>query len=318
MGLRSYIVKAGEKAKRVVSKGLENLARGSVVAGVGLASALYSEKTDAQQIIVSSQLPRQTFVADGQTIYQMNVNVDSTQLPDVAIRSTNWKVYAPGYFSFVDAQLPLQNDFFEGFPMQPGWNFVDTTASPYNSGWVLDANTRNTDNPFDGPSNHIGDLENIYFTVNTDAPLGPNDPLDVWDNFGLYGVNFSDTTGALYNIDNGNLSIYNDGFTIISPCYNTCGDINGNGGPLDLNDFSTFARCFGETGPTANCTADEFACSDMNNSGKVDLEDFSTFATFFGQTPAGTCSSLARMKEENNTQTYMDNSFVPESSRDLH
>jgi hypothetical protein len=64
-----------------------------------------------------------------------------------------------------------------------------------------------------------------------------------------------------------------------------CGDIDLSGGNVDLNDFATFAACFGLAGPGGDCTAAEFACSDMDAGGAVDLNDFATFATFFATTP---------------------------------
>jgi hypothetical protein len=67
-----------------------------------------------------------------------------------------------------------------------------------------------------------------------------------------------------------------------------CGDIDGSGGSVDLNDFSTFAICFGLTGPTVNCDATAFACSDLDANDTVDLNDFSTYALMFGTTPTAT------------------------------
>jgi hypothetical protein len=61
-----------------------------------------------------------------------------------------------------------------------------------------------------------------------------------------------------------------------------CGDINESGGAVDLNDFATFAVCYGFAGPAPGCDAAAFDCSDMDDSGVVDLNDFATFATFYG------------------------------------
>ncbi|UCG32357.1 MAG: hypothetical protein JSU68_11900, partial [Phycisphaerales bacterium] len=61
-----------------------------------------------------------------------------------------------------------------------------------------------------------------------------------------------------------------------------CGDIDRSGGPVDLNDFATFALCFGLAGPAGDCSADDFACSDLDGSGDVALSDFATFALWFG------------------------------------
>ena len=62
-----------------------------------------------------------------------------------------------------------------------------------------------------------------------------------------------------------------------------CGDINQEGGPVDLTDFATFALCFGlGAANPPDCDADAFACSDLNGDAIVDLTDFATFALTFG------------------------------------
>ena len=61
-------------------------------------------------------------------------------------------------------------------------------------------------------------------------------------------------------------------------CANTCGDINGSGGNIDLVDFATLAVCFGQSpSSSAGC-----ACSDMNDDGSINLLDFATFGLLFG------------------------------------
>ena len=62
-----------------------------------------------------------------------------------------------------------------------------------------------------------------------------------------------------------------------------CGDINQQGGPVDLTDFATFALCFGlGAANPPDCDADAFTCSDLNGDATVDLIDFATFALTFG------------------------------------
>ncbi|UCG33631.1 MAG: hypothetical protein JSU68_03155, partial [Phycisphaerales bacterium] len=61
------------------------------------------------------------------------------------------------------------------------------------------------------------------------------------------------------------------------------GDYDG-GGIVDLNDFATFALCFGGptvTTPPAGCFVEQFECSDIDGDGDVDLADFGTFAVRF-------------------------------------
>jgi hypothetical protein len=61
-----------------------------------------------------------------------------------------------------------------------------------------------------------------------------------------------------------------------------CGDINQSGGAVNLDDFATFAVCYGATGPTPACPSAAFDCTDMDGNGAVNLDDFATFANFFG------------------------------------
>ncbi len=58
------------------------------------------------------------------------------------------------------------------------------------------------------------------------------------------------------------------------PC--VCGDINGSGGPVDLNDFATFANCFNLSATVPGCL-----CADVDGNGLINLGDFATFALLF-------------------------------------
>jgi hypothetical protein len=61
-----------------------------------------------------------------------------------------------------------------------------------------------------------------------------------------------------------------------------CGDLDGDGGSVDLADFSKFSVCFGLRAPTAQCPQETFSCADLDGSGWVNLTDFSTFQVLFG------------------------------------
>jgi hypothetical protein len=71
-----------------------------------------------------------------------------------------------------------------------------------------------------------------------------------------------------------------DGDGYGDPC-DRSGDIN-HDALINLLDFATFSRCFGQSGPTPSCDADEFSDSDLISGGGVDLQDFALFALLFG------------------------------------
>ena len=64
------------------------------------------------------------------------------------------------------------------------------------------------------------------------------------------------------------------------PC--RCGNIDGDGQPVDLNDFATFALCFGLTQLGPMCDAAAWDCCDLNGDHTIDLDDFATFAVLYG------------------------------------
>ena len=68
-------------------------------------------------------------------------------------------------------------------------------------------------------------------------------------------------------------------------CLTTCGDLDGSGGPVNLQDFATFALCFNKNGPGGSCPDPvTFACADLNGDGSTNLVDFATFSLVFGKT----------------------------------
>jgi hypothetical protein len=67
-----------------------------------------------------------------------------------------------------------------------------------------------------------------------------------------------------------------------------CGDLDGDGGVVDLGDFSPFSVCFGLRAPTEQCPQSLFDCADLNGDGWVNLTDFSTFQVLFGTVNSNT------------------------------
>jgi hypothetical protein len=64
------------------------------------------------------------------------------------------------------------------------------------------------------------------------------------------------------------------------PC--RCGDIDGDGQLVDLNDFALFALCFGSTQPGPMCDVAAWDCCNVNRDQAIDLDDFATFAVLYG------------------------------------
>ncbi len=62
-----------------------------------------------------------------------------------------------------------------------------------------------------------------------------------------------------------------------SACTNTCGDIDGSGGNIDLVDFASLAVCFGQSASSSAACM----CSDLNGDGSINLLDFATFSLIF-------------------------------------
>jgi hypothetical protein len=79
-------------------------------------------------------------------------------------------------------------------------------------------------------------------------------------------------------------SLDDNGNGIPDECEATChcGDLDEDGGQVDLGDFNQFAVCYGLRGPTEQCPQERFDCADLNQDDWVNLTDFSTFQLLFG------------------------------------
>ena len=77
-------------------------------------------------------------------------------------------------------------------------------------------------------------------------------------------------------------------------CPNTCGDINGSGGNIDLIDFAHYLLCHNSNNPNPpDCDANEFDCSDLTGNGTVNFLDFATFALYFNASTTKTPPNCA-------------------------
>lgn len=67
-------------------------------------------------------------------------------------------------------------------------------------------------------------------------------------------------------------------------CECLCGDIDSSGGAVNLQDFATFAGCFG----LSPAVSQACLCSDMNGDDAINLNDFAIFANLFGLSSSNT------------------------------
>ena len=252
-----------------------NLA-GKLLTTIG--AILYSADANAQTPTVKIKTePQQTaVVADGRTVYQMNVTADLTAFPTKKFVAGEWDVIVPYSIQITGASLPSPDnpstnpaDLFFDFYMDEEYNRVDGTPDGNNK---LTDNVRYVSWARDGPSNRVGDLGWYYFTVPRGTPVGVR-------SFGLVGVFLYDTTGARYTIADHNLTPSNTPFTVYHQCdYDVDGDV-------DLSDFATFQSCFnGPNRPAAqpgSTPTEPCYQPDSDGDGDVDLSDFGAFQSSF-------------------------------------
>jgi hypothetical protein len=130
----------------------------------------------------------------------------------------------------------------------------------------------------------LGWGENIgWVNFDTRTELGPFGQQARYDRvtYRFHGYAWGENVGWL-NLDDATHYVARE----ILPCQ--CGDIDMSGGLIDLNDFATFALCYGLMGPAPGCDAQAFFCADLDSNGTVDLNDFATFAIWFGATTTKT------------------------------
>ncbi|UCG33882.1 MAG: hypothetical protein JSU68_04440, partial [Phycisphaerales bacterium] len=164
---------------------------------------------------------------------------------------------------FMTVMIPFEQADLEGAdPLSVDLTHYDPSADA----WVLAALENTVNSP-----GHDGTVGDRFAVEGTILPLLSVD-------LGDYGVFWN--TSTLHGFVWANVDHTTDFAAGLELC--VCGDINGSGGLVDLNDFASFALCFGVSQPGPNCGAQTFACSDLDGNGQVDLNDFSTFALWFG------------------------------------
>jgi hypothetical protein len=236
----------------------------------GLSALVSSGNAYAGNMIIES-VPDKQVVAKGGDI-TFKIYADSREISDKKIRSAEWDIWnIPSYLSLTSATLPdgtnnspgpstNPEDFFYNFPMESGWNRVDTSVS----GGILSDNIRDTaPGGTVGPQNRRGELGIYNFHVDNSASIGL-----VTLKFG--GVRFYNTIGNSYRLSNENLE-EKEGSVIIA----TAGDTNQDG-DVDLVDLGNLATYYGATSGAT------WGNGDFDNDGDVDLVDLGGLAGNYG------------------------------------
>ena len=196
-----------------------------------------------------------------------------------------------GWTSWRDAGDAAQgvrigNRFLSGFVWAENVGFINLGNGAPADG-VQYANLDGSDagvnlDPDTGDLFGLGWGENIgWINFDTRAALGPfaqQARFDIQENR-LRGFAWAENLGWV-NFDDLNYFVA----TIPPECPNTCGDINGNGGEVNLLDFAAFAICFGKSASASQ----DCDCSDLNGDGTVNLFDFATFSFLFGSSSTNT------------------------------
>lgn len=211
--------------------------------------------------------------------YRVYVHAENgySQESGIIVDTAQWQLNVP-------SELIEHLDFYSGNCLHDDscgrpaadLDFFDGVSGMFEQIWGAGQLSTFMANPGQGAQpSESGYLEYYDFIVHEDAPLGGFD-------FSLVDLEFYDQS---YNLlDSTPTSDFS--FEIVpQSCPYVCADLDGSGGQVDLNDFSTFAVCFGAYGPTEACPDIDYSCSDMNGDGWVSLNDFSDFSVLFGTVP---------------------------------
>jgi hypothetical protein len=196
-----------------------------------------------------------TWVADGRTEHTVKVYVDNRWLYQHT-DAVDWRfVNTPG-FSFIEALLPTQNDFFEGIPMEYNW------INPPGDQLGRLVSERST-----GPINNYGNLASYRFRV----PVGTAP--------GTYNFDLSDTflwDDRFPTMQEQPHTIVNDSFYVIAP---KRGDMNCDG-YVDFDDINPFVSALvGRAGYEAQLPNCSWLNGDIDLNGAVDFDDINPFVS---------------------------------------
>ena len=262
---------------------------------------------------VAQTLPlERVWVADGTTVYQMDVRLDASQFSE-GITNADWTFGVPPYLTFVNAAFPTMDFFFEGMEIVGLSNPVFQSQTDVDGNIISITGVINTESAgHPGILNGDGILASYWFTVKTDAPVGksqftlnnvaigyhnPNFPPDINCPGGGVGAICDAWPDTIESIP----------FTIValSPA-----DLTGPGnvpdGCVDAFDLGAMlgAWCSGVSDPNPpsppceNCTPANLAVADISGAamvpdGCVDAFDLANllaeWCSVAGGNPCGTC-----------------------------
>lgn len=109
-------------------------------------------------VYVGTSSSQNTFLADGQTVYRIDVLADNRGLPGDTSSGIEWTLSFPSYIEVTSYSVPTQNDFFEGF--SPFWQQVNVNSPSGRQMWES------------GPQSREGIVASYWFKVRTTAPSG--------------------------------------------------------------------------------------------------------------------------------------------------
>lgn len=256
-----------------------------LVTGLMALLTAVAAKKGLADVVVKTQVtdgtnPITELVADGETIYTLEVKANTMQHPGTNFISSDFNITLPDYVTVTGAELPDPNapasgpstnpdDFyypqgdFDGI-MNASFNHVSPGPYPFVGPGNLTSNYRLIANGPEGPTNCDDKLLGRYFfKVNADTIPGVG-------NFDINDCQFTDNAFTTYDtpdIGSGQgVTVQNQVYGVVAP--EVFGDVDGDGS-LTPNDIYTFTKILlgEETNP------DMMYRADLNGDGLNDGRD---------------------------------------------
>ena len=229
----------------------------------------------AEPITASAEADTTCWVRGYGQQYTLNVYLDATTQPDIAVHAVRWALLYPKELNFIEAALPDEanpstnpDDFFFGATMREDFNFLEDTPIVYSEEFLeLRSNFRIMEGEHTGVTDRSGLLGSFVFEVPADMPLGET---------GLFPISVSvfDDAGAEYMVSYGNLEVEPAMATIHS---GILGDMDNNGAANGL-DIPLFKEALQDPAAWYDATGiDPSVIADFNGDGSFSGLDIPGF-----------------------------------------